>query len=199
MNSITVYCASSTQLEPSFHEAADLVGSGLATRGLSLVYGGGCIGLMGQVAKSAAKSGATVTGVITQKLVEHEQANNECDELIVVETMQERRTIMMDRGDGYLVLPGGVGTYEEFFEVLVGRQLGDHTKPIGIVNVEGYFDPLSAMLEHGIEHRFIRPALRDLVFVHACPETVLDYIIEHNDGEVLPPSAILPMHSSNDG
>jgi hypothetical protein len=153
---------------------------------------------MGEVAKSAAKNGATVTGVITHKLVEHEQANNECDELIVVETMQERRTIMMERGDGYLVLPGGVGTYEEFFEVLVGRQLGDHTKPIGIVNVEGYFDPLSAMLEHGIKHRFIRPALRDLVFVDSCPETVLDYIIEHN-GEALPPSAILPMHSSNDG
>ena len=119
MKSLTVYCASSTQLEPAFHRAADLVGKGLASRGLSLVYGGGCIGLMGEVATSAAKGGALVTGVITHKLVEHEQANNKCDELIVVDTMQERRTIMMDRGDGYLILPGGVGTYEEFFEVLV--------------------------------------------------------------------------------
>ena len=198
MKSLTVYCASSTQLEPAFHRAADLVGTGLASRGLSLVYGGGCIGLMGEVARSAAKGGALVTGVITHKLVEHEQANNECDELIVVDTMQERRTIMMDRGEGYLVLPGGVGTYEEFFEVLVGRQLGDHTKPIGIVNVNGYFDPLGDMLEHGIEHQFIRPALRELLFIDPCPDAVLDYIVEHK-GEKLPPSAILPMHNSNDG
>ena len=198
MKSLTVYCASSTQLEPAFHRAADLVGTGLASRGLSLVYGGGCIGLMGEVATSAAKGGALVTGVITHKLVEHEQANNECDELIVVDTMQERRTIMMERGEGYLVLPGGVGTYEEFFEVLVGRQLGDHTKPIGIVNVNGYFDPLGDMLEHGIEHQFIRPALRELLFIDPCPNAVLDYIMEHK-GEILPPRAILPMHNSNDG
>ena len=198
MKSLTVYCSSSTQLEPAFHRAADLVGTGLSSRGLSLVYGGGCIGLMGEVATSAAKGGAHVTGVITHKLVEHEQANNKCDELIVVDTMQERRTIMMDRGDGYLILPGGVGTYEEFFEVLVGRQLGDHTKPIGIVNVNGYFDPLGDMLEHGIEHQFIRPALRELLFIDPCPDAVLDYIVEHK-GEKLPPSAILPMHSSNDG
>jgi len=198
MKSLTVYCASSTQLEPAFHRAADLVGTGLASRGLSLVYGGGCIGLMGEVATSAAKGGALVTGVITHKLVKHEQANNKCDELIVVDTMQERRTIMMGRGEGYLILPGGVGTYEEFFEVLVGRQLGDHTKPIGIVNVNGYFDPLVDMLEHGIEHQFIRPALRKLLFIDACPDAVLDYIVEHK-GEKLPPSAILPMHSSNDG
>ena len=112
--------------------------------------------------------------------------------------MQERRTIMMDRGDGYLILPGGVGTYEEFFEVLVGRQLGDHTKPIGIVNVNGYSDPLGDMLEHGIEHQFLRPALRELLFIDPCPDAVLDYIVEHK-GEKLPPRAILPMHSSNDG
>ena len=87
-------------------EAADLVGAGLASRGLSLVYGGGCIGLMGEVATSAAKGGATVTGIITHKFVAHEQANNDCDELIVVDTMQERRTIMMEKGDGYLVFTG---------------------------------------------------------------------------------------------
>jgi uncharacterized protein (TIGR00730 family) len=198
MKSLTVYCASSTQLEPAFHEAAHLVGEGLSARGLMLVYGGGCIGLMGEVAKAAAKGGASVIGVITQKLVEHEQANNDCDELIVVDTMQERRTIMMERGDGFLVLPGGIGTYEEFFEVLVGRQLGDHTKPIGIVNVNGYFDPLSNMLEHGITHQFIRPALRNLVFIDPCPDAVLNHIIEH-EGEELPPHSILPMHSGNDG
>ncbi|MDP6541694.1 MAG: TIGR00730 family Rossman fold protein [Phycisphaerales bacterium] len=198
MNSLTVYCASSTQLEPAFHEAADRVGSGLASRGLSLVYGGGCIGLMGEVASSAAKGGAIVTGIITHKFVSHEQANNECDELIVVDTMQERRTIMMEKGDGYLVLPGGVGTYEEFFEVLVGRQIGDHTKPIGIVNINGYFDPLSDMLEHGIEHHFIRKALRQLVFINSCPDAVLDHLVSHEVVE-LHPNEILPMHGGNEG
>jgi hypothetical protein len=153
---------------------------------------------MGEVATSAANGGAFVTGVITHKLVEHEQANNACDDLIVVETMQERRTIMMEKGDGYLVLPGGIGTYEEFFEVLVGRQLGDHTKPIGIVNVQGYFDPLLDLLEHGIEHQFIRPALRGIVFLDPCPDTVLNHIMEH-ESEELPPCDILPMHGGNDG
>ena len=198
MKSLTVYCASSTQLEPAFHEAAHLVGAGLASRGLSLVYGGGCIGLMGVVATSAAKGGATVTGIITHKFVAHEQANNDCNELIVVDTMQERRTMMMEKGDGYLVLPGGVGTYEEFFEVLVGRQIGDHTKPIGIVNVDGYFDLLVEMLEHGIERRFIRPALRQLLFIDDSPNAVLDHLVSHK-GVELHPSEILPMHGGNDG
>ena len=194
MKSITVYCASSTQLEASFHHAATMLGSGIANRGLSLVYGGGCIGLMGEVSKSAASHGARVVGIITHKFVAHEQANEACDELIVVDTMQERRAIMMQRGDAYVVLPGGIGTYEEFFEVLVGRQIGDHTKPIGIVNVDGYFDPLVEMLEHGIEHRFVRPALRQLLFVDPCPNTVLDYITAGNTFQPSPED-ILPMHA----
>ena len=176
MNSITVYCASATQLNPAFHTAACIVGREIGVRELTLVYGGGRIGLMDDVAKSAAESGATVVGVITHKLVAHEQANEACDELIIVDTMQERRKLMMERGDAYLVLPGGIGTYEELFEVLVGSQLGDHTKPVGIVNVDGYYDPLIAMLEHGVAHRMIRPALLELIHINPCPENVLDHI-----------------------
>jgi len=193
MNAVTVYCGSSTQLDQSYHDAAESIGEGLGKKNLSLVYGGGRIGLMGEVAISAATHGSTVIGVITHKLVAHEQANEACDELVVVDTMQERRTIMMERGDAYIVLPGGLGTYEEMFEVLVGRQLGDHAKPIGIVNVDGYFNPLIEMLNHGIEHKFIRDAVHKLIYIHACPEDVLHHITSTEVSQP-PPEDILPMH-----
>ena len=193
MKSVTVYCASSTSLDQEYHDAAEQIGKEIASRGLTLVYGGGRIGLMGEVARAAAANGAEVIGVITQKFVAHEQANEACDELIIVDTMQQRRSIMMERGDAFLMLPGGVGTYEEFFEVLVGRQIGDHTKPIGIVNVRGYFDPLKNMLDHGIEQRFMRPALRDLTLYDACPIKVMDYVTSETSTQP-PPEDILPMH-----
>ena len=193
MNAVTVYCGSSTQLDATYHESAELVGKGLGEKELTLVYGGGRIGLMGEVATSAAKHGARVVGVITHKLVGHEQANEGCDELIVVDTMQERRAMMMERGDTFLVLPGGIGTYEEMFEVLVGRQLGDHSKPIGIVNIDGYFDPLIAMLDHGIDQKFIRDAVHRLIYIHACPKNVLDHITTTKVSQPSPKD-ILPMH-----
>ena len=195
MNAITVYCASSTSLDSEYRTVAEKVGKGIAARGLTLVYGGGCIGLMGEVSSAAAAGGAEVIGVITHKFVAHEQANESCDELIVVDTMQQRRSIMMDRGDAFLVLPGGIGTYEEFFEVLVGRQIGDHTKSIGLVNVSGYFDPLKEMLERGIERRFMRPALRDLTFFDHNPIAVLDFITSGTSAQPKPED-ILPMHES---
>ena len=193
MQAITVYCGSSTELEPEFHSAAEIVGREIGNQNITLVYGGGCIGLMGEVAKSAALHSARIVGVTTHKLVEHEQANESCDELIVVETMQERRSIMMERGEAFLVLPGGIGTYEEFFEVLVGRQIGDHAKPIGLVNVRGYFDPMKEMLEHGIEQRFMRPALRELLFYDPNPTAVIDYVTSGTSSQP-PPEDILPMH-----
>ena len=193
MKTITVYCASSTSLDQEYHDAAEQVGKEIASRGFTLVYGGGRIGLMGEVALTAAANGAEVIGVITHKLVAHEQANESCDELIVVETMQERRSIMMERGEAFLVLPGGIGTYEEFFEVLVGRQIGDHAKPIGLVNVRGYFDPMKAMIEHGIEQRFMRPALRELLFYDPSPTAVIDYVTSDMSSQP-PPEDILPMH-----
>ena len=195
MKSVAVYCASSTQLKQCFHEAARCIGIGLAKRKLELVYGGGCIGLMGEIANVAAEYGANVVGVITHKLVAHEQANERCNELIVVDTMQERRALMMDRSDAFIVLPGGIGTYEEFFEVLVGRQLNDHIKPIGIVNVDGYFDPLIEMLEYGIKRNFMRPALRQLMFIDADPNAVLDYITSGSNTQPSPED-ILPMHGN---
>jgi uncharacterized protein (TIGR00730 family) len=174
MHAITVYCSSSTTLDPDFHAPAVAIGRELARRKITLVYGGGSVGLMGEIARTCRAGGGCVVGIITRKLVELERADNACDELIVVDTMRERKRLLAERGDAFLVLPGGVGTYEEFFEVLVGRHLGEHAKPIGVVNSHGYYNPLIAMIEHGIEHRFIPECMRDTFFIDPDPVAVID-------------------------
>ena len=198
MKSLTVYCGSSTKLDHTFHEAAKTIGKDIAQKNLRLIYGGGSIGLMGTLATSVKKHGGEVVGVITDKFVKLEQANNECDKLIVVNTIQERRTEMINRGDAFLMLPGGIGTYEEFFEVLVGRQINDHSKPIGILNINDYFEPLMAMLEHGIHNGFIRPALRKLLLIDKLPSNAVNNILRHKVNQPTP-EEILPMHQSRQG
>ena len=174
MHSLTVYCASSPAIEASFARTARTVGRALAERDIRLVYGGGSSGLMGEVATACSDAGGRVYGVITERLSELEVAFEGCDELVVVETMRERKRLMVEEGDAFLVLPGGLGTYEEFFETLVGRVLHEHDKPIGVVNDRHYFDPLVAMIEHGVEHRFIREAASSLVTIDSDPIAVLD-------------------------
>ncbi len=198
MRSITVYCSSSGALEPHFAEGARDLGAALAARDIGLVYGGGSIGLMGECARAAKAGGGRVTGIITRKLLDLEQGWTGCDELVVVDTMRERRRMLMDRGDGYVVLPGGLGTYEEFFEVLVARQLGDHHKPIAIVNHDRYYDPLVAMIEHGIEHRFVRPAIRRVLAVVDTGHDALDALLGHQPA-AHDPADFLPMHAARDG
>ena len=186
MKSITIYCSASTSLEPEYYETAELVGRTLAERGIELVYGGGGIGLMGAVAKSCKSAGGTVTGVITEHLMTMEQGWTGCDELLVVGTMRERKHLMMERAEGFLVLPGGIGTYEEFFEVLVARLLEEHPHPIGILNDRNYFDPLISILEHGIEHRFIaRPTLR-LMQIGVDPVALIDALVASETVEIDP-------------
>lgn len=176
---ITVYCSSSGALEPHFAEGARTVGSDLAAAGLTMVYGGGSAGLMGECARAAKAAGGRVIGIITGKLDALEHGWRGCDELEIVESMPERRTRMMDLADGYVVLPGGLGTYEEFFEVLVSRQLGDHSAPIVIVNHDGYYEPLIAMIEHGIKHNFIRPAIRETLVVVDTAEFAVQALLSH--------------------
>ena len=183
MKSLTVYCASSTHLDPDFHAPATLVGAELARRGITLVYGGGCVGLMGEIARAARAQGGKIIGIITKRLMDLEVADTACDELIVVNTMRARKKLLSERGDGFIILPGGIGTYEEFFETLVGRKLGEHSKPIGIVNSHGYFNPLIAMVEHGIEHRFIAPSLRELFHIDPDPMPVIDWLLKHEGVE----------------
>jgi uncharacterized protein (TIGR00730 family) len=177
MRSVTVYCASSTALEPHFANAARAVGTELARRGLTLVYGGGSIGLMGETARAAKAAGGRVVGIITRQLLDLEQGWTGCDEMIVVDSMRERKRLLEERGDGFLILPGGLGTYEEFFEILVGRYLQNHAKPIAVVNDHGYYDPMIAMIDHGINHKFIRPAVKDLIAFDADATRALDRLL----------------------
>ena len=186
MKSITIYCSASTSLEPEYYETAELVGRTIAERGIELVYGGGGIGLMGAVAKSCKSAGGTVTGVITEHLMTMEQGWTGCDELLVVGTMRERKHLMIERAEGFMILPGGIGTYEEFFEVLVGRLLEEHPHPIAILNDRNYFDPLVAILEHGIEHRFIARPTMDLVRIGDDPIALIDGLIAAETVEIDP-------------
>ena len=192
MRSVTVYCSSSPTIESAFAQTARFVGRELARRQLRLVYGGGSSGLMGEVARACRAEGGTILGVITSHLAELEVAFEGCDDLVVVESMRERKKIMVDEGDGFLVLPGGLGTYEEFFETLVGRVLAEHDKPIGVLNDHGYFDPLVAMIEHGMDHRFIRPAAGDLVRVDSDPLALIEALLAdeghgHAQSDLIPP------------
>jgi uncharacterized protein (TIGR00730 family) len=174
MKSICVYCASSENIDQRYRAAAASVGTVLANRGITLVFGGGRVGLMGEAARAARAKGGKVVGVITQFLMDIEQGDPDCDELIVVAEMRERKRILVERSDGFLVLPGGIGTYEEFFETLVGRQLQEHNKPIGILNTDHFYDPLLDLFEHGEQAGFIRPGTRELFVVGEEPETVIE-------------------------
>ena len=186
MKSITLYCSASTSLDPEYYTTAETVGRTIAERGLEMVYGGGGIGLMGAAARSCKEAGGTVTGIITEHLLTMEQGWEGCDELVIVDSMRERKRQMMERAEGFLILPGGIGTYEEFFEVLVARLLEEHPHPIGILNDRGYFDPLMALLEHGFEHRFIaRPTMR-LLQCGTDPVALIDALIGAETVEVDP-------------
>lgn len=192
MKRVTVYCSSSTSLEPKFFNAATKLGEAMAKRGLELVYGGGGIGLMGEVARSLKKNGGRIHGIITKRLLALEQGFDGCDELMVVDTMSERKKLMAQHGEAFIALPGGLGTFEEFFEVLVQRQVGEHCKPIGLVNLGGYYDPLINLIDHGIEHRFIKPAVHGLLQVHEDPEQLLDGVLQAVPFEI-DPDRFLPM------
>ena len=197
MQSIAVYCASSCSLDPCFSQAARTLGAALAQEKISLVYGGGSTGLMGELANACKDAGGHVIGIITEYLKEREVAFARADELVVVDTMRERKKLMAHRADGFMMLPGGLGTWEEFFEVLVGRVIAEHAKPIGIVNDHRYFDPLLAMIDHGVEHAFIKPAARDLLVVGEDPVEVLDQL-GRVDPHAISAQDLIPPLQSND-
>lgn len=146
--SICVYCGSRPGLDPAFLAAAQEVGHWIGQRGGQLVYGGGKNGLMGAVARAAKEAGARVLGVIPTALVDKEMANQDCDELIVVDTMHQRKALMAQHSDAFVAIPGGIGTFEELFEIWTWKQLGYHNKPVGILNTNGYYDALHAFIAH---------------------------------------------------
>ena len=153
--SLAVYCGSRLGEDPRFAEAARLVGHWIGSHGGQLVYGGGCSGMMGTVADATQAAGGRVVGVIPESLVAKEHARQACDELHIVQTMHERKALMAERSDAFLALPGGIGTFEELFEVWTWHQLGYHHKPIGLLNVAGYYDGLLAFIQHSVQQGFM--------------------------------------------
>jgi cytokinin riboside 5'-monophosphate phosphoribohydrolase len=152
------------------------LGRGIAGCGWTLVYGGNNLGLMDAVASAVRGAGGKVVGITPQMMADQGIVDPHCDELIVTATMRQRKALLEERGDAFIALPGGIGTFEEWFEVLVGRTLGYHDKPLVLLNVNGYYDPLLAMMEHGIEQEFIRPRVREAYFVARTPGQAIEHL-----------------------
>lgn len=172
--SVCVYCGSSSRAAESYFEAARLTGNTLAERGLALVYGGAHVGLMGALADSALSLGGRVVGVIPQSLVDKEVAHNGLTEQHVVESMHVRKALMTELSGAFLALPGGFGTLDELFETLTWAQLKFHAKPVGILNIDGYFDGLLTFARRAVDDGFIHPAHVDMIHVGTDPGEVLD-------------------------
>jgi uncharacterized protein (TIGR00730 family) len=175
--SVCVYCGSRLGDDPIYAETAQAVGRWIGEHQGQLVYGGGLNGLMGVLADSAAQAGARVVGIIPRTMVEREWARTACDELIVVDTMHERKRIMMERADAFLALPGGIGTFEEFFEAWTWRQLGFHDKPVGLLNQGGYYDALLAFMRHTATTGFVSDWQMDLIRVGPQADTLLSELV----------------------
>ena len=176
--SICVYCGSKTGNQPEFSQLAVQVGNWIGSHGGQLVYGGGRNGLMGLVAEATMAAGGTVVGIIPKALVEKEWAHHGCTELHVVDTMHERKQLMAEKADAFLALPGGIGTFEELFEVWTWRQLGYHDKPVGILNSQGYYDGLMAFIGQVVQAGFMADWQTDLVVVGRDPEPLLQRLVE---------------------
>ncbi|WP_137918013.1 TIGR00730 family Rossman fold protein [Hydrogenophaga sp. 2FB] len=176
--SLCVYCGSRPGVDPAFAETARAIGEWIGGHGGQLVYGGGRNGLMGVVAEATLAAGGRVVGIIPKALVEKEWAHNGCTELHVVDTMHERKRMMAERADAFLALPGGIGTFEEFFEVWTWRQLGYHDKPVGLLNVAGYYDGLMTFLRAGVEQAFMNEWQMDLIRVGDDIATLLPELVQ---------------------
>ena len=174
MKRVCVYCGSNFGAAAEYAAAARRCGAVLAARGLTLVYGGGNVGLMGVLADAALGAGGEVIGVIPRRMIEREVAHHGVTSLIAVDSMHERKQQMMDLADAFLALPGGIGTLEELFEAFTWLQLGLHHKPVGLLNVAGFYDPLLQFLAHLREKRFLKPQHFDALLVDAEVEGLLD-------------------------
>jgi hypothetical protein len=170
---VCVFCGSSPGASPAFGELAARLGRELAAQRLGLVYGGASVGLMGRMADAALAAGGEVIGVIPQSLVDMEVAHADLADLRVVKTMHERKALMADLADAFIALPGGMGTLDELFEVLTWAQLGLHTKPIGLLDLHGYFQPLLGFLDGAVRARFLQPVHRAMLLVDDDPRRLL--------------------------
>jgi len=179
INSICVYCGSTPGRLLDYALAAQDLGSEIGRRGIRLVYGGAGVGLMGEVARAALAAGGQVVGVIPQALVAQEIASTEMIELRVVKDMHERKAVMAELSDGFIALPGGFGTFEEFFEVLTWQQLGIHTKPCGLLNIKGYYDDLLKFLDHAVDEMFIHKPHNDMILASNEPVDLIEKFLHY--------------------
>lgn len=164
MKSICVYCGSNFNGDPLLQKAIEDLAVTMVNQNINLVYGGGSVGVMGVIANEVLRLKGKVTGIIPQFLMDKEVGHTNLTEMIVTENMHVRKQKMADLSDGFIILPGGFGTLEEFFEVLTWLQLGLHAKPIGVLNVNGFYDPLFLQMDMMVQHRFLKQTNRDLVF-----------------------------------
>jgi hypothetical protein len=178
MKAICVYCGSNFNGDVGLRKAIEDLAQTLASQNITLIFGGGSVGVMGLIADETLKRKGKVIGVIPQFLMDKEVGHSGLTEMIVTENMHQRKQKMADLADGFVILPGGFGTMEEFFEVLTWLQLGLHTKPIGVLNVNGFYDPLFAQLDVMVEQRFLKQNNRDLVFNETEAEVLINSMKE---------------------
>jgi uncharacterized protein (TIGR00730 family) len=197
VQAVTVYCSSSCDIDAVYFDTGRQLGAAIARARWTLVYGGNRIGLMGAVADSARAAGGKVVGVTPQLLVDHGISDDLCDELIVTPGIRERKALLEQRGDAFIALPGGLGTFEEVFEIFVGRMLGYHAKPIVFLNVANYYGPLLAAIEHGIAERFIKARARQAYGVAETVDAAISYVrAAAQASQPPPPSTALPEPSA---
>ncbi|AKT51065.1 TIGR00730 family Rossman fold protein [Arsenicicoccus sp. oral taxon 190] len=179
MRSLCVFYGSSPGRSPSYVAAVASLGAALAARGTRVVYGGARVGTMGVLAEATLAAGGEVVGVIPQHLMDHEVGHDGLTELHVVGSMHERKALMADLADGFVALPGGMGTLDELAEILTWAQLGLHRKPVGALDVDGYWQPLLAFLDHARDEEFLRPAHRELLIARPTVDALLDALEAH--------------------
>lgn len=184
MKRLCVYCGANPGAKPEYMEAARQLGQELVKRNIDLVYGGASVGIMGEIADTVLAQGGEVIGVIPQALVDKEVSHNGLTELIVVKSMHERKAVMADHSDGFIAMPGGLGTMEELFEVLTWAQLGFHNKPCSLLNVLSYYDPLIQFIDHAVEQQFIRTIHRGLLLTESEPADLLDALENYQPSHI---------------
>jgi uncharacterized protein (TIGR00730 family) len=186
MRRLCVFCGSSPGARPAYGEAAEQLGRLLVAEGIGLVYGGGHVGLMGRLADAVLAEGGEAIGVMPEALVAREIAHTGLSDLRVVGSMHERKALMAELADGFVALPGGLGTVEELFEVYTWAQLGLHRKPCALLDVDGYYEGIARFLEHAVEERFLRAEHRSMLIVERDPRALLDRL------ERFEPEAVTP-------
>jgi hypothetical protein len=171
---VSVFCGSREGIKPSYASSARALGQEFVQRGIGLVYGGGGVGMMGQISATVKSGGGEIIGIIPKALLAREVGHGDAGELRIVRSMHERKAMMVEISDGFIALPGGFGTFEEFCEIVTWAQLGLHSKPVGLLNVEHYFDPLIEQFDRAVSEEFAYPENRNLILHETSPDRLLD-------------------------